>query len=132
MIHAHPEPADFIERKKSSPSKFIYVRRQASGNLNILHWVVTCTKRIKATTLIIQIVQPEVSPSTRGISSGIQLCTGLRPCSCAVFNVNPANLVPLHLLYIPSHPHGAWGYVHLNVVPWLSFKYPTYGICNKT
>ena len=44
VIHDCTKPEYFIENKGSSPSIFIIVIRQSSGNMHILHWFVTCTK----------------------------------------------------------------------------------------
>ena len=58
VIHDRLEPEDFIEKKDSSRLIFICVRRQASGNLHVLHWVATYTKWRHDTDLPSQLVQP--------------------------------------------------------------------------
>ena len=74
VIHACPKPEDFIENKHRSPSIFISVSRQESGNLHILHQVVTFTKRGHDIKNPSQLVQPEIWPvskSTRAYVPGV-------------------------------------------------------------
>ena len=73
VIHDCTKSEYFIENNGSSSSIFIIVSRQSSGNLHILHLVVTFTKGRQATAFPSQLLQPSFRPSILGISSSIQL-----------------------------------------------------------
>ena len=110
VIYDHPEPYDFIETNNPSFSIFICVRRQTSGNLHTMYQVLASTKRIHAATATSQIMQPKIPSYTKGIRSGVQLCTRLRPRSCEVLNAHRAEFASFNLLYINPHPSRIWRY----------------------